>query len=890
MNPIRFWLAPVLAVLVGSSCARLHRLALPPLVENPECEHLRNPMGIDSPRPRFAWKLVSNAQGERQTAYRLLAASSEELLARDMGDLWDSSEVKSDQSTLVEYAGRPLQSRERCFWKVLVWDQAQKKPARSLPARFTMGLLRAEDWQAQWIGLEGAKDGLKAKDRTLPARYLRKEFAADKTIKHATVSVCGLGLFELYVNGRKVGDHVLEPALSEYDKRAYYETFDVTGQMQAGANAVGVILGNGRFFGPRAPRQTTTFGYPKLRLQLDLEYADGTTGQMISDASWKISTNGPIRANNEYDGEEYDARLEMKGWAEPRFDDASWQAAEIVQPGAPELSAQMIPPIKVIEVLHPIKITPRANGAFIYDLGQNMVGWCRLTAKGPAGTKITLRHAETLQPDGSLYVDNLRTAKATDTYTMSGAGNENYAPRFTYHGFRFVEVTGYPGTPTLGDLEGCVVHDALPEAGSFACSNPLINQIEHNIRWGVRGNYRSMPTDCPQRDERQGWTGDRSEESKGEMFLYDVSAFYSKWLQDLQDAQHDNGSVPDVAPAFWTVYNDGVSWASTYLILAHAIYEQYGDLRPLQTHYDSMRKWIDYTGTFASNGIISKNSYGDWCVPPETLQVIHSKDPKRLTDGAVISTAYYYRDLRLMERAAALLDHPEDRARFQKMADDVKAAYNRAYLDASTGRYANGTPTSSVLSLGTDIAPVNDRKKTFGQLVNHIETQTDDHIGTGVIGCQWLMRTLSDMGRIDLAYHLTTNTTYPSWGYMAEKGATTIWELWNGNTADPAMNSGNHVMLIGDLNIWLNEYLAGIRPAAPGYKKILIEPVPCGDLTWAKATHESPYGTISSSWQRANGKFVLDVTIPPNTTATVILPDKSERTVEAGRYTFRASM
>jgi len=840
------------------------------------CEQFSRAEGIDVLRPRLSWQIESPQRNERQTAYRVVAASSEQALEQDKGDLWDSGKVASDQSILVPYAGGALPSRMHCFWKVRVWDKDGLPSKWSAAAEWSMGLMKEEDLQARWIGLDSTS--LSNQDRLLPARYLRKEFTVEKALRRATASICGLGLFELQINGQKIGDHVLEPALSEYDKRAYYETFDVTHELAAGSNAVLVILGNGRFYGPRPPRATTSFGCPKLLMQVDLDYEDGSTGQIVSDESWLISTNGPIGANNEYDGEECDARKGM----------TDWQPAQFVEPGAPVISAQMIEPMMSTERLQPKTVNRLMNGVYIFDMGQNMVGRCRLRATGPAGTKITLRHAETLNEDGTLYTNNLRTAKATDTFILKGGGEEVLEAKFTYHGFRFVELAGFPGEPALTNIEGHVIHDGLGDAGHFACSNPMLEQIARNIRWGVRGNFRSMPTDCPQRDERQGWTGDRSEESRGETYLFDVEAFYSKWLQDLHDAQRPGGSVPDVAPAFWTVYNDGVSWASTYLVLAHALYDQYGDLAPLQTHYASMTQWIDCMQRYVTNGIIAKNSYGDWCVPPASPKEIHSKDPDRLTDGALISTAYFYRDLLLMKRAATLLGHPEDAGRFGKMAAATKAALNRKFLDAKTGRYANGTPTSSVLGLADWLTP--ERAKTFAQLVKHIETKSEGHIGTGVIGCQYLMRTLSDNGRIDLAYELATNTTYPSWGYMIGKGATTIWELWNGDTADPAMNSGNHVMLIGDLNIWLYEHLGGIRPAAPGFKKIVIKPQPCGDLTWVRASHKSPYGMIETEWRRDYGHFRLSVTIPPNTTATVCMPGR-KRGIEigSGEYQFEGA-
>ena len=719
----------------------------------------------------------------------------------------------------------------------------------------------------------------------LAARYLRREFAVAKKVQRTTLYICGLGLFEVYLNGRKIGDQVLAPGLSKYDKRAFYMTFDVSEQLKQGANAIGVVLGNGRFYAPRQLPSTRTFGYPKLLLQVQVEYVDGTAEQIVSDEHWKLTTHGPIRANNEYDGEEFDARLEMNGWSEPGYSDATWQAAEIVQPATPVLSAQMIEPIRVMETIRPVAVTSPRPGVYIFDMGQNMVGWCRLTVRGPRGTTVKLRHAETLRPDGTLYLDNLRTAKVTDLYTLKGQGTETWEPRFTYHGFRYVEVTGFPGRPTLKDLEGRVVHDALPRAGGFACSNPLLNRIYHNIYWGTRGNYRSIPTDCPQRDERQGWLGDRSAESKGESYLFDLAPLYAKWLTDMADTQRDSGSIPDVAPSYWPLYHNGVVWPSSYVIIPHMLYEQYGDIRVLATHYSRAKKWTDYMTGFLQDDILSKNTYGDWCVPPESQALIHSKDPKRITDGALISTAYFYHDLCLMARSARLLGYTDDAGRFNELAEKVKGAFNRRFYTPQRGWYDNGTQTSCVLPLAFGLVPEDRRATVFAHLVDNITNETRGHIGTGLVGGQYLMRVLSDNGRPDLAYTLATQESYPSWGYMISKGATTMWELWNGDTANPAMNSGNHVMLVGDLNIWFHEYLAGIRPDSdrPGFKHSILRPVLISGLTWAKASHASLYGDIVSDWRIEGDMFRWSVTIPANTTATVYLPAKDCASAREGR-------
>ncbi|MCL4177556.1 MAG: family 78 glycoside hydrolase catalytic domain [Verrucomicrobia bacterium] len=711
--------------------------------------------------------------------------------------------------------------------------------------------------------------------RRLPARWLRREFAAQRQVTRATVHFSGLGLSELYLNGRKVGDQVLSPGLTEYTKRVYYVTHDVTGLVKPGANAIGALLGNGRYFAPRkgAPTETRTYGFPKLLLRLQLQYDDGSSLDLVSDDSWKLTTHGPIRANCEYDGEIYDARMELAGWAEPGYDDSTWTAPQLVAAPGGALVAQMIEPIRVVETRQPVSIKEIAPGVFIYDFGQNLVGWCRLKVSGPRDTTVTLRHAELLQPDGALYLDNLRGAKVTDTYILKGAGTELYEPRFTYHGFRYVELKGYRQS-NLNTLEACVVHDDLENAGSWESSNGLLNRIHQNIHWGVRGNYRSIPTDCPQRDERQGWLGDRSAESKGEAFLFHTAALYAKWLQDMEDAQKDNGSVPDVCPPYWPIYSDNVTWPSSTVLIPEHLHTQFGDRAIIARHYPSMKRWIDYMAGFIQDDLMPRDNYGDWCVPPEDPKLIHSQDPARKTHPTLLGTAYYYHCLNLMSRYARMLGQLEDAGRFEALAARMKSAFNRRFLSPDGRHYDNGSQTSCVLPLAFNLVPATQRAAVFDHLVDKITRETRNHVGTGLIGGQYLMRTLTDGGRPDLAYTLASQRTYPSWGYMLEQGATTLWELWNGDTADPAMNSGNHVMLVGDLIIWMYEYLAGIQadPEQPGFKHILMKPHPVGDLRFVKATHRSPYGLIRSEWRRAPDSFQWDLTVPVNTTATVYMP------------------
>ena len=722
--------------------------------------------------------------------------------------------------------------------------------------------------------------------RELAARWLRKDFSVDKPVRRATVSFCGLGLSELYINGAKVGDHVLSPGVTDYAKRELYVSFDVTKQIRDGRNAMGVVLGNGRYYMMRSRVYSGMphYGFPKLLLQLRIEHDDGSVSEIVSDPSWKLTDDGPIRANNEYDGEDYDARKELAGFSEPSFDDSRWQPAQIVPAAQGKLSAQMIEPIRVTEMLKPIAITEPSPGKFIFDMGQNMVGWCRLTVSGPAGTQITLRHAETLKPDGTLYLANLRGAKVTDTYTLKGQGNEVWEPRFTYHGFRYVELTGASSRPTLDTLAGRVVNDDVRPVGEFECSSSLINQIYKNTTWGTRGNYRSIPTDCPQRDERQGWLGDRSEECKGESYLFDIAALYSKWLSDMEDSQKDSGSVPDVCPAHWPIYSDNVTWPSTTVMAPAMLYRQYGDAAIIARHYDSAKRWIDYMTTFVRYGLISKDQYGDWCMPPEDPILIHSRDPARQTDKTVLGTTYFINDLNLMEQYAKMLHKEQDSREFHQAAAEMTEAFNARFLNRAAGQYDNGTQTSCVLPLRFGIVPDDMRKPIFDHLVQKIATESKGHIGTGLIGGQFLNQVLSDGGRNDLSYKIASQKDYPSWGYMISQGATTIWELWNGDTADPAMNSQNHVMLVGDLVVWLYEDLAGIAPdpAQPGFRHVIMHPHPVAGLDHVKASFRSPCGTIRSEWRIDGKAFDWRFTLPANTTATIYVPGNAELT-ESGK-------
>ncbi|HEX8984629.1 MAG TPA: glycoside hydrolase family 78 protein [Bryobacteraceae bacterium] len=1011
--------------------------------EGLRCEYRGNPLGIDERVPRLSWRLVAVKPGSRglaQSAYRVLAASTEAGLRAGKGDLWDTGKVRSDASAGVEYAGKPLASGMQVFWKVRVWDQQGRQSGWSGTARWSMGLLSPADWKARWIGVDespsyehpdsvyhrlerahwisgpadakgpatlrasfavpvgrpvrrafvvmvadpryefslngvsrirGASSSMPdfldltaeikpgentvsvsvperaepaapgaligvihvefangeplefttasawktesgaavrdlgrygvepwgrvgfKEERALAARMLRKEFNAPSGLRRATAYVAGLGLSELYLNGRKAGDQVLSPGLTDYDKHVQYVTYDVTREVLAGKNAAGLILGNGRFWAPRAssPIGMRSLGYPRAICQIELEFANGRKEIVATDASWKLTREGPIRANNEFDGETYDARREMPGWSKAGFDDSKWEPAQLVQAPAGAVVAQMAEPLRVVTTLKPVKVTETRPGVFVYDMGQNMVGWCRMKVSGPAGTLVSLRHAETLTPDGSLYLDNLRTARALDYYVLKGAGAEVWEPRFTYHGFRYVEVRGYPGKPPLEAIEGRVVHDDMRLIADFKSSNELLNQLHHNILWGVRGNYRSIPTDCPQRDERQGWLGDRSMVSRSESYLFDIAAFYTKWHRDLVDSQRADGAIPDVSPTFWVIYNDDITWPSTFLLVPSMLREQYGDQRVIKRAYPSMKKWADHMLTYVKDDIIAKDTYADWCVPPENPKLIHSEDPARRTDGALIATAYFQYMLDLTAGYARIAGREQDASGYEQQAARLRAGFVRKFYHPERANYGNGSQTSSILPLALGITSEADRAKVVAELVRKMDQENLDHVGVGLIGAQWLMRSLSDSGHADLAYRIATQTTYPGWGYMIKQGATTIWELWNGNTADPAMNSGNHVMQIGDLGIWMYAYLGGIRPdpRQPGFRKITLRPVTPAGLDFVSTSHDSMYGKIVSNWKREGGSFAWHVTVPPNTTALAYVPaGEGAAVLESGHAAERA--
>ena len=915
-------IVPILFALFLVSCGSKIEIV------NPTVEMQDGSMPLASNEPRFSWQYEAEVNNVVQVDYRIIVASTEDNARKGIGDLWDSKKVDTNQMLYIPYEGTPLKSRDRCWWKVYTTvtygDKGREKTLESDIQYFEISLLSPDDWHAHWIGRDFEDDKVEG-HTAIAARYLRTEFPLQKDIDRARLYISGLGVYSAYINGTEVApDELLKPALSDYTRRIYFNAYDVTEDMREGDNAVGVILEGGRFTTVRHDSthwewcgitHAAHYGLPQLLMQLEVTYKDGTTDTIISGDGWKITNRGPIRKSNDFDGETYDARLDLGNWTQPRYDDSQWENVvvdydrqnmykeDIYNPrhrvsreypvitGSPLpedyqrpdpmqlLTPQPNPNIKVQQTLLPINIF-RNGDKWIIDMGQNMVGLLKVKGerlKVKEGDTIIFRYAETLNPDSTLYTANLRSAECTDRYIASANFQlSTFNFQFTYHGFRYVEIAGLRKQPKLDDFRGLVLYDEMPMTGSFECSNDIINAVYRNATWGIRGNYRSMPTDCPQRDERMGWTGDRTTGCYGESYIFDNHRLYAKWLQDLEDCQFENGALSDVAPAYWRNYTDNMTWPGAFITVADMLWQRFGDFRPIEQHYDAMKRWMLHMKKYyLKDGILVRDTYGDWCVPPESPELIHTRDTNRMTWPANISTPYYYLLCQLMYGFALELDQEDDYVYFWNEMKSVDSAYNVRYLDTVTYRYDHNTVTANILPLWIGMVHGSaEEQKVFANIVDKTVGEFGGHVSTGVVGIQYLMRTLTDYGRGDLALRIATDTTYPSWGYMVKKGATTIWELWNGDTGDPAMNSGNHVMLLGDLIIWYYEYLGGIRTLDIDHKGITLKPYPIEGLNRVDCTYRSVSGLIESKWKRKGDRFEWNIVIPPNTTAEVWLPTK----------------
>ena len=878
-------------------------------VNNTKTENLVNPLGLDTTVPRFSWQITSDQNDVVQTAYEILVASSIDKLNTGDGDLWNSGKIKSSEQLWIAYNGKQLKSNQRGYWKVRAYTN-KGLTEWSKPQEFGIGLLKESHWSGRWIGLERLMEGeQKGLHTRLAARYLRKEFELkDMQVVRATAHVSGLGLYELFINGKKIGkNEVLKPVPSDYRKTVYYNSYDVT-KVLAKKTAIGIILGNGRMFTMRQhkPSKSPAFGFPKCRINIIVEYADGSTQRLTTDDSWKVTADGPIRANNEYDGEEYDARKELGMWKTVGYDDSKWLKVDRADIPYGALRGQMTPNM-IQEKLDIKPVVTIVNGKTIVDFGQNISGWISFVPKGKEGDTIKIKYAEKLNPDGTLYTDNLRDAISEDIYICNG--KETYSAwhsTFSYHGFRYAEIKGMESVKAE-NLAALVVADKMQTTGTFECSDTILNKVFKNAWWGIKTNYKGMPVDCPQRNERQPWLGDRTVGSLGESFLFDNERLYSKWMRDICESQREDGVFSDVAPAFWNYYNDDVTWPAALPFTCDMLYRQFGNKQPIVSSYPYIKRWIEHViGEYTSEGVITKDKYGDWCVPPEKLELIHSQDPARKTDGSLISTAYTIRCLQLLEEFALLQGLDAEASNWKAQREEMSKAFNKKFLNIKRGTsprpghvlypdsvfYGNNTATANLLPLAFGLVPDDCKDDVVKNIVENIIIKNKEHVSCGVIGISWLMRMLSENGFADVAFLLATQNTYPSWGYMAENGATTIWELWNGDKANPKMNSGNHVMLLGDLLTWCYQNLGGIKNGnGVAYKHIVLKPdFDIQDCSHANVSYQTPYGKVVSNWKKTLQQLSWDIEIPCNTTADVHLPDGKVKKIGSGTYHFECKI
>jgi alpha-L-rhamnosidase len=1010
------------------------------------CEYKVNPLGIDEPAPRLSWEVQSGERAQRQTAYRILVATSQQLLTGGFGDLWDSTLVPGDETTSVIYNGKPLQSNQRCYWKVKVWDKNGRESHWSETAIWSMGLLKPEDWKAEWVGydkprkkpLEAAPftdakwlwhaadaaghapkcqrlfwtrftllDNVKIKQAELfataddgmvfalnggralstearndswrqvrntdvtarihpgtnelrvlvenekegdagllakliitaqdgqtftqvtddswksseqvpqdwfngpldtsewpaarvvgdygvnpwgelkvsglflpPATFFRNRFRIEKQVTHATLYGTALGLVEFHLNGRPVSDDFFTPGWTDYPKRVYYRAYDVTPLLRKGDNGLGAILADGWFSGYVGYRGARDL-YGKntrLRAQLHIDFADGTSTDIATGPDWKATT-GPILQADFLQGETYDARKELANWDQPNCDDSSW---DYVNVGGEEVhrivQAHPGPPVREIQEFRAKKITEPEKGVYVLDLGQNFAGAARLKIYGRPGQKITLRFAERLNPDGTIYTTNLRSAHATDTYICKGSDLEIWEPHFTFHGFQYIEVSGLTGKPHGDTVVGVALSSDTPVVGEFACSDPMLNKLRNNIYWTQRANFIDIPTDCPQRDERLGWTGDAQVYARAAALQTDVHAFFTKWLIDLdEDGQRADGQFPCVAPVKVADADGGPAWADAGVICPWTIYSVYDDHRVLERHYEAMKKFIEFCRNRSTPELLPPARYhcfGDWLS-------IKADTPKD-----VIYTAYFAYSTKLTARTAEVLGKTDEAKQFNTLFDKIKEAFNKAYV-APDGRIKGDTQTCYVLALAFDLVDGERAKQAAQYLIEDIKSR-DWHLSTGFVGTKDLMPVLSKIGRTDVAYRLLHNDTFPSWGFSIQQGATSIWERWDGWTPekgfqDAGMNSFAHYSF-GAVYQWMVDYLGGILRAAPGYKQILIAPQLDEQLSFANVSYHSIHGVIATAWKWQGNKLLVDVMIPANTTAMVAIPARAASDVTEGGH------
>ena len=845
-------------------------------------EHQRDAFGIGTDRPRLSWMVETEGDGWHQAAYEIEAYD----INGDGTLRGQTGRVKSDQSVLVDWPFEPLSSRERVMVRARAWSVEGGVSDWSEPASIEVGLLHPEDWTARFAGPDWDED----LSQPQPAPLLRREFDVRPGVRSARLYITALGVYEAQLNGAVVGDHVMSPGWTSYRHRLRYQTFDVADLLREGRNALGAMLGDGWFrgrLGFGGGRRNIYGDRLALLAQLEITYADGTTERVLTDEAWRATT-GPILASDIYDGETYDARLEREGWSEPNYDDTDWTAVRHIDWDLNTLVAPLGPPVRRIELVAPTQILTSPSGKTILDFGQNVVGKLRLTVPGSQGHTITLRHAEVLE-HGELSIRPLRFAKVTDRYTLKGDGIETWEPRFTFHGFRYAEIENWPGELKLDDIRAVVCHSDMERTGWFECSDPLLNRLHENVVWSVRGNFFDVPTDCPQRDERLGWTGDLQVFSPTASFLYDVSGFLTSWLQDLgADQQDARGIVPVVIP---NVLPDSpmaaAAWGDAAVIVPWVLYLRFGDQAILAAQFESMRAWVDRVAEIAGESRLWDQGFqfGDWldpAAPPENPGAARASHP-------LVATAYFARSAELVGRAAGILGFAEQKSHYLSLAREIREAFAREYVTPA-GRLVNDVQTAYALAIEFDLLFSDEQRQHAAERLRDLVQEDGYRIGTGFVGTPLICDALCHTGNYATAYRLLLQQECPSWLYPVTMGATTIWERWDSMLPDGSVNPGemtsfNHYAL-GAVADWLHRTVAGLAPAEPGYRKLSIAPRPGGGIRHASARHLTPYGLAECRWSIEGQTINVDLIVPPNTTASVTLPGKESEPLEVGPGTY----
>ncbi|MHA1379483.1 MAG: glycoside hydrolase family 78 protein [Candidatus Helarchaeota archaeon] len=869
------------------------------------CEYLINPLGIDVLNPRLSWILESTdrSQKQKQTAYHILVASSKEILEQNKGDIWDTNKVTSDKSIHIEYKGSILESSKYYYWKVKVWDKDDNMSDWSQSAFWSMGLLKRSDWKAKWIGPPPKK--ISRIRKKLPKKYdplplLRKNFEIMGKIKRAIVYVTALGEYELYLNGKRVGDHLLAPEWTDYDFRVQYQTYDVTDLVREGENIIGAILADGWYMGNLGPGLTFIHHYygndRRLLMQMSVEQVDGKIEEIITDSDWKILENGPIESSDHFMGETYNMQKEPEGWDRIGFDDSIWSSVTVDLNIKKKMVSQMNEPIRKIKEIKPIEVSEPKPGVFIFNLGQNIAGWCKIKLDENVceeNATIILRHGEMLNPDGTLYTKNLRRAKAIDKYILKNNKERVFHPHFTYHGFQYVEVTGLKKgiKPDLDLITGCAISSDVRRVSSFECSDDTANKLWKNILWTQIDNLISVPTDCPQRNERMGWMGDAQVFCQTSIFNMDMAAFYTKWIQDIRDGQYKNGKYPDMVPdpmrksIIGKIMNGAPAWTDCGIILPWDVYLNYDDKKLIETHYKSAKRLIDFIKSKNPNLIWKKSrgfNYNDWLNGDKIKTKGYPRKGAEIPKD-IFSTAFFAHSTEILSKMANVIGLEKDSKYYANLARRIKNKFVKKFV-SKDGIIKGDTQAGYAIALHFNLLPNELRPKAVNNMIKAIE-KYDRRISTGFCTTLPMMLELTRWGHNNVAYELFLSRKFPSWFYMIEQGATTMWERWDGYVKgrgfqNKMMNSFNHYAY-GSVGEWVFKTILGIDldENRPGYKHITIRPWPCGSITWAKGHYDSIRGKIAISWALNGENFKLEVSIPPNTTATVFIPAKNAENV-----------